>query len=253
MSSLGPLPPIDQVSPAAASAPKRTAEQEREIEAALDALHSDLGVARGKALHEAMKPDLIVPTMPLHLAIHDPRAKSAATPPESPVSSPAKQRQGATQRCLDRARQRKQIDGSDEAAADVIAAEERSDRDLDSDVSDVSSEAYEGSPSAEALREQLHDLAFSAGAAALVLQGYRRAEAEQDDLAEKGFDALCERIAESVADAMTDRVAQVSARGGADGSAAAALAMLLEVQCHESAAANVDEARARSLLRELRL
>ena len=64
MSSLGPLPPIDAAPQPAAAPPKRSAEEQAAIEASLDEVHELLGVKRGEALKEAMKPELVVPSMP---------------------------------------------------------------------------------------------------------------------------------------------------------------------------------------------
>ena len=67
MGSLGPLPPIGASSFGAAAAPavpKRSAEEQAALDAELDEMHELLGVKRGEALKEAMKPQLVVPSMP---------------------------------------------------------------------------------------------------------------------------------------------------------------------------------------------
>ena len=84
-SSLGPLPPIDAVPPpphlaaagAGGSKAARSAEEQAALEAELDALHEQLGVRRGHALEEAMKPKLEVP-MPQPLAMAVPGVPSDA-------------------------------------------------------------------------------------------------------------------------------------------------------------------------------
>ena len=70
MSRLGPLPPITvsmDVKPEAA-APSRSAEQQADLDFELDALHQSLGVKRGDALKEALKPKLECPMPPIELA-----------------------------------------------------------------------------------------------------------------------------------------------------------------------------------------
>ena len=70
MSRLGPLPPISvsmDVKPEAA-APSRSAEQQADLDFELDALHRSLGVKRGDALKEALKPKLECPMPPIELA-----------------------------------------------------------------------------------------------------------------------------------------------------------------------------------------
>ena len=77
-SLLGPLPPIDAPPPAfpmgakTAGACSRSADEQAALEAELDELHAQLGVQRGHALQEAMKPSLIVPSMPLQMAVSGP-------------------------------------------------------------------------------------------------------------------------------------------------------------------------------------
>ena len=71
MGSLGPLPPIDAaVVPPSSSGPSRTAAEQKELDEELDALHNALGVKRGAALAEAMKPELFVPLPEPQLAAH---------------------------------------------------------------------------------------------------------------------------------------------------------------------------------------
>ena len=90
----------------------------------------------------------------------------------------------------------------------------------------------------EELREQRDCLAHSAGARALVLQGYSWLKPDEHlPIAETGFDALIDRLSDSggapaaLADAMTDRVAKV-ADLAADDPRALVLAMLLELECY---------------------
>ena len=64
MGSLGPLPPIGASHEAPPVMPTRSAEEQAALEVELDAMHELLGVKRGKALKEAMKPQLVVPSMP---------------------------------------------------------------------------------------------------------------------------------------------------------------------------------------------
>eukprot|EP00966_Prymnesium_polylepis_P025839 595571-Prymnesium_polylepis.1 len=64
MGSLGPLPPIDAPPTPTPTAPKRSAEEQAALEAELNEMHELLGVKRGEALKEAMKPELVVPNMP---------------------------------------------------------------------------------------------------------------------------------------------------------------------------------------------
>eukprot|EP00966_Prymnesium_polylepis_P167626 3874821-Prymnesium_polylepis.2 len=67
LSSLGPLPPIDapaSTPPKAALPPTRSAEEQAALEAELDEMHELLGVKRGDALKESMRPELVVPSMP---------------------------------------------------------------------------------------------------------------------------------------------------------------------------------------------
>ena len=70
MGKLGPLPPIDGPSDPAPTQPAaRSAAEQAELENELDAAHEALGVKRGQALKEAMKPEFVVPTPPLRVAV----------------------------------------------------------------------------------------------------------------------------------------------------------------------------------------
>ena len=65
MCSLGPLPPIDaptDTRPAVAS--ERSAAEQAALDAELEEMHLLMGVRRGEALKEAIKPDLLIPDMP---------------------------------------------------------------------------------------------------------------------------------------------------------------------------------------------
>ena len=67
LSSLGPLPPIDAPpasTPSKGLPPARTAEEQAALDAELDEMHVLLGVKRGEALKESMRPELVVPNMP---------------------------------------------------------------------------------------------------------------------------------------------------------------------------------------------
>ena len=71
-SLLGALPPIDAapVQPErVATAPVRSPAEQAELEKELDELHEALGVKRGQALQEAMKPELTVPMPPMQLSL----------------------------------------------------------------------------------------------------------------------------------------------------------------------------------------
>ena len=70
MSRLGPLPPItvSMDEKPEAAAPSRSAEQQADLDFELDALHRSLGVKRGDALKEALKPKLECPMPPIELA-----------------------------------------------------------------------------------------------------------------------------------------------------------------------------------------
>jgi len=79
-SLLGPLPPIDAVQPPVPPPPQaRSAEEQAAIEAEIDELHEALGVKRGHALSEAMKPPLTVPMPPVQMAVPEPREPPAPT------------------------------------------------------------------------------------------------------------------------------------------------------------------------------
>jgi len=133
--------------------------------------------------------------------------------------------------------------------------EESDDDDDDDDADDNDSDEDD----VEMLQEQLASLAHSAGAAALVRQGYGHVSAADRNVAEAGFDALVERLASkgpqpaALADAMTDRIAALLERSDPDADATATLAMALEVHqhllsCGEPAAAGA-EAEAVALLK----
>ena len=92
-----PLPPIDAVplpnQPLpAAQAKQRTPAEQAELDAELDALHAELGVQRGNALAEAMKPKLEVP-MPFQAATAMPRppASVATAPTMAAATAPTAQ------------------------------------------------------------------------------------------------------------------------------------------------------------------
>ena len=69
MGSLGPLPPIGASTDLQPTeAPRRTAAQQADVEAELEALHHELGVKPGAALKENMKPKLEAPMPALELA-----------------------------------------------------------------------------------------------------------------------------------------------------------------------------------------
>lgn len=57
MSSLGKLPPIDAAPPLQAR--ERPAAEQEALDAELDALHASLGVRRGHALQEALRPERV--------------------------------------------------------------------------------------------------------------------------------------------------------------------------------------------------
>ena len=96
------------------------------------------------------------------------------------------------------------------------------------------------------MREQLDCLTHSAGARVLVMQGYAWIDAAHLAVAEAGFDALCERLAEmgggaaAAADAMTDRICKIAELSDdaamplkvLDVAPILALAMLLELECY---------------------
>ena len=70
MGSLGRLPPINvsmDVKPPEAG-PSRSAEAQHILDSDLDALHKELGVKRGSALKEALKPKLECPMPQVELA-----------------------------------------------------------------------------------------------------------------------------------------------------------------------------------------
>ena len=78
------LPPIDAAPPPPPVA--RTAEEAAALDAELQQLHDQLGVQRGAALSEALKPELITP-MPDGL--REVAQKAAAPAAEPPATSPA--------------------------------------------------------------------------------------------------------------------------------------------------------------------
>ena len=77
------LPPIDAVTLPAA--PLRTLSQDEQaaLDSEMDALHQQLGVKRGHALEEAMKPKLDVPMPPVEFAV------AAPQPPSVPLATAA--------------------------------------------------------------------------------------------------------------------------------------------------------------------
>lgn len=83
-SSLGSLPPIDAVT--LPSAPLKSRADQAALDSELDALHEQLGVKRGFALAEAMKPKFEVPMPPVQWAVEEPRAP---TVPLATASTPA--------------------------------------------------------------------------------------------------------------------------------------------------------------------
>lgn len=77
------LPPIDSTPTPPPAACQRDPADAAALDAELEELHAALGVKRGHALQEALKPQLIVPTPPLQPAtrqpINDASAAAAAT------------------------------------------------------------------------------------------------------------------------------------------------------------------------------
>ena len=158
----------------------------------------------------------------------------------------------------------------DAHANDADGNEEEDEEDEDEDEEDDDDDGD------ETLQEQRELLAHSAGSAALVLQGYDWIGPHHFTVAEAGFDALCDRLADkgggsaAAADAMTDRVAAIAQRplpdgttpgadGSLDGTEAATLAMLLEIESYATclpASFNADsseaERQARALLHQHR-
>ena len=168
------------------------------------------------------------------------------------------------------------VELDDDAAVDAVEAENVTDDEEDGDEQegeDDGEENYEDDDEEdddgadeeedddeESLREAVANLAHSEGAAVLVLQAYPWIRpVAHFPLIEAGFDALVERLGEAggssaaAADAMSDRVAAVFERAG-EGSAAAAVAMLIELECWArvlpasfAADASVSEQEARAL------
>ena len=98
-SLLGPLPPINAgPPPMPVMPPPRPPEEQAALEKELDEMHELLGVKRGHALQEAMKPNLEVP-MPFQMATTNPRGPDvpmgtattvpAATAPTAGAPQPA--------------------------------------------------------------------------------------------------------------------------------------------------------------------
>ena len=86
MSSLGPLPPIDEKSTLPKRGERPAAEQQA-IEADLKSLHIELGVKPGCALQEAMTPELRVPYEKLMSAAAPPMASAPVELSPAPAAS----------------------------------------------------------------------------------------------------------------------------------------------------------------------
>lgn len=71
MSSLGKLPPIDVSMDQQPTRPQRTAEAQAALDDELDTIHKELGVQRGAALKEALKPKLECPMPAIQPATPD--------------------------------------------------------------------------------------------------------------------------------------------------------------------------------------
>ncbi len=73
----GSLPPIGE--PPAHAPRQRTQEEQAALEKELQELHDSLGVKRGEALKEALRPEFVVPSPPLQMASHPPPAAPSDT------------------------------------------------------------------------------------------------------------------------------------------------------------------------------